>query len=248
MQSPELTPTQKDLLDTFWDTTVTAQVKIIRTVDGQPEFHAEERQMRPIDFKREDEEGFAFKHHEKDPFALPSPTYVNFRNLPEELTRKIAKEIANPPMPNLNPPTRFCTGIPEAGVPLGKAYAQVTGSQYVEILAKAQPEDGQRRVTAAESAPKATGYPKSLMIVDDLITEGHSKWEAIQPSEGLGYFVIGVAALIDREQGGRRFLVKQGYAVYTAFTFMQAIDYYRDTKRITEEQYKEAAHYQKLAA
>lgn len=246
--NPELTPTQKDLLNAFWDTTITAKVTIITMERGKPQFHTEDRQMRPIDFKREGEEGFAFKHHEKDPLTPPSPTYVRLGNLPDWLTRKVAMEIANAPLPNLAPPTRFSTGIPDAGVPLGKAYAEVVRSQYIDILSKVALEDGQRRVTAAENALLASGYPKSLMIVDDLITEGNSKWEAIQPSEGLGYFVVGVAALIDREQGGKRFLVKQGYAVYTAMTFMQTIEYYRDTRRITEEQYKEAAHYQKLAA
>lgn len=248
MKNPEMTPNQKELLDIMWDTTIQAKVILIRTVNGEPQFFTEERQMRPIDFKRPNEEGFAFKHHEQNPHAPPSPTYVNLRNLPQWLVRRIADEIAHPPLPNLNPPTRFSTGIPEAGVVLGQAYADITRNKYVPILAKISLDNNQRRIVAAVQAPPASGYPKSLMIVDDLITEGNSKLEAIQAAESLGYFVTGVSILIDRQQGGKRFLDKIGYKVYTAMTFMQAVGYFRDTKKITEQQFQQAVHYQKLAA
>jgi uridine monophosphate synthetase len=56
-----------------------------------------------------------------------------------------------------------------------------------------------------------------VVVLDDLITTGASKLEAIAPLEELGLQVKDVVVLIDREQGGREDLEKRGYRLHAVF-------------------------------
>jgi len=52
------------------------------------------------------------------------------------------------------------------------------------------------------------------LVVDDLITRGDSKLEAIAPLEEAGLSVHDVVVLIDREQGGADDLSRRGYKLH----------------------------------
>lgn len=52
-----------------------------------------------------------------------------------------------------------------------------------------------------------------VVIVEDVITTGHSTQDAIVAVESEGGRVLGVLAVVDREDGGRAALERAGYAV-----------------------------------
>lgn len=52
-----------------------------------------------------------------------------------------------------------------------------------------------------------------VVIVEDVITTGHSTQDAIVAVESQGGRVLGVLAVVDREDGGRAALERAGYAV-----------------------------------
>ncbi len=58
----------------------------------------------------------------------------------------------------------------------------------------------------------------AVVVVEDVITSGGSALEAIATLETAGGTVLGVLAVVDREEGGRRRLVEAGYAVHALTT------------------------------
>ncbi|MFN2571701.1 MAG: orotate phosphoribosyltransferase [Gemmatimonadales bacterium] len=55
------------------------------------------------------------------------------------------------------------------------------------------------------------GYP--VMIVEDVLTTGSSAREAISAVEKEGGHILGVMAVVDREEGGREAIERTGYLV-----------------------------------
>jgi len=57
-----------------------------------------------------------------------------------------------------------------------------------------------------------------VVVVEDVITSGGSARKAIEAVEAAGGRVLGVLAVVDREQGGREALVQAGYSVVSITT------------------------------
>jgi len=68
----------------------------------------------------------------------------------------------------------------------------------------------------------ATGMP--VVIVEDVITTGGSAHEAIVAVESEGGQVLGVLAVVDREEGGRAVLEQAGYAVDALVTASELLE------------------------
>lgn len=59
---------------------------------------------------------------------------------------------------------------------------------------------------------------ESVVIVEDVVTTGGSALQAIEKVEASGLKVRGVAAIIDRLEGGREAFAARGYPLQTLFT------------------------------
>jgi orotate phosphoribosyltransferase len=57
-----------------------------------------------------------------------------------------------------------------------------------------------------------------VVIVEDVVTSGGSSLKAISRAEEEGLTVLGVVTLVDREEGGRENIEKQGYWLKSIFT------------------------------
>ncbi len=237
----ELTEKQRQLADEMFTTSVFG--KVIRrheNDDGTYRFEEIERNIHVIDFPLHPGE-FIFKHHEKNPGFPPSPIMVNLRHLPDELLQKITETMNEIPL-EVSPD--FVTGIPRAGIPLATAYSTLSGIPFIEVFEK-KGTSTERQIAAKADLAKQDG--KTLLIVDDLITQGASKIEAIKAAEGVGFKVLGIIVLLDREEGGSTTLRDQGYKVYFALTLMQILDYYLETGKITQERYNGILEYLRLS-
>jgi orotate phosphoribosyltransferase len=62
-----------------------------------------------------------------------------------------------------------------------------------------------------------------VVVVEDVITSGASALQAIRVLEDAGARVLGVLAVVDREEGGRGKIESEGYAVETLFTARQLL-------------------------
>lgn len=230
---------QQALAETLLDTKITAKV-LRRHPDGDGfKFEEVVRETHPFDLEAQDGE-FALKIHDKVPDAPLSPFYISLRNLPEELLELVAKTIDEiTPKEGLD----FCTGIPRAGIPLALAYSKVSGVPFVDIMTKTGEPGTTRQIVAKGESTQGVG--KKIIIVDDLITHALTKLEAIKAAESLGYEVIGVALLFDREQGGVEELKKLGYQVYSVLKLSETLEYFLEKGKVSQEKYNQIQEYLK---
>jgi orotate phosphoribosyltransferase len=63
----------------------------------------------------------------------------------------------------------------------------------------------------------------AIVVVEDVITSGASALQAIRVLEEAGARVLGVLAIVDREEGGRGKIESEGYAVEALFTARQLL-------------------------
>lgn len=232
-----MTEDQKKLADLLWDTKTQAKVRRRKqNPDGSFEFYTIVRDTHPIDFRIDPGE-FVFKHHEKIPDAPLSPMYINLRSLPQNLIESIAQTLAKIKLDGV---PDFISGIPKAATPIAEAYSKITNIPLVTIFDKL---DGEAKRSVISHADAPDGAGKKLLIIDDLITKGNSKIEAFKIAESLGYKIVALLVLFDRQEGGVEQLEKIGYKVYSAIKLKPTLEYYLESGKITKEQYKETMDY-----
>lgn len=67
------------------------------------------------------------------------------------------------------------------------------------------------------------GAGQRALVIEDVITSGGSALQACEAVEAEGGTVVGVLALIDREEGGRERIEERGYPVVTAFRISELL-------------------------
>ena len=109
-------------------------------------------------------------------------------------------------------------GIPYAGLPLAVATSLAGGVPLVYPRREEKGYGTKRRI-------EGTFAPgEHVVVIDDIITDGASKFEAIEPLESAGLVVRDLVILIDREQGGRERLAEKGYTLHAILTISQCFD------------------------
>lgn len=109
-------------------------------------------------------------------------------------------------------------GIPEAGIPLATAVGYETNRPLIQPRAKIK-EHGKGKSIEGDWKPG-----DKVAIIDDLVTKGDSKIEAIEQFKAAELEVVGFYLLIDREMGGKELVEKAGYSVDIAMTITEVFD------------------------
>ena len=120
--------------------------------------------------------------------------------------------------------------IPYAALPIGTTVSLELGCPLI-YPRKEVKGYGTRRAVEGEFQKG-----ERVVVLDDLITTGASKLEAIAPLEGLGLQVEDVVVLIDREQGGREYLEERGYRLHAVFGLGEMLDVLAQHGRISTAQ------------
>ncbi len=100
--------------------------------------------------------------------------------------------------------------LPYAALPIGTAVSLETGLPMI------YPRKEAKSYGTGQAIEGSYRPGNRAVLLDDLITTGGSKLEAIASLEGAGLIVEDVIVLIDREQGGRRELAEAGYRLHAA--------------------------------
>lgn len=121
--------------------------------------------------------------------------------------------------------------IPYAALPIGTAVALVTGRPLVYPRREVKQHGTRQAIEGAYSAGE------TVAVVDDLISAGDSKLEAIAPLEEAGLVVRDVVVLIDRQGGGAEVLRDRGYSLHSVLTLTELADVLAAEGRMTGEEH-----------
>lgn len=84
---------------------------------------------------------------------------------------------------------------------------------------------------------------EKVVLIDDMITTGASKIEAIKTLVNSGLKIKDVVVLFDREQGGKEFLEKRDLALYSVFTLKDWLIVLLKYHKITSEDFKNVVNF-----
>lgn len=149
--------------------------------------------------------------------GILSPVYVDFRGLISnpQLLQEVGRALG---MVARQIGCDRVAGIPYAGLPLGVAASMA--SNIPMIYPRKEVKDyGTRKLIEG-----AYSEGEKVLVIDDIITDGASKIEAIKPLEEAGLVVKDVLIILDREQGGNKVLAKAGYQLHSLGTLSQVLD------------------------
>ena len=149
--------------------------------------------------------------------GLTSPFYVDLRLLPShpDVLRLSAITLAQ-----VITGLRYdrLAAIPYAGLPIGTALALHLNKPMI-FPRKERKEYGTAQLVEGEF-----NSGERALVIDDLITRGDSKLEAIAPLRNVGLQVSDVAVLLDRQSGGVQTLASAGIAVHAVLRLSEMLD------------------------
>jgi orotate phosphoribosyltransferase len=176
--------------------------------------------------------------------AVHSPVHVNLRLLvskPTALQRaaRVIRDEVEARRRMLNPqvaPFQLVAGVPFGGLHLATAFSLRAKVPLIYL-----------RTRRPKSAQIEGLYEpgQTVLIIDDLITGGHSIVDTAERLEKAGLQVRDALVLVDRQQGGRQRLKRHGINLISVLTLEVVLNYLMSSERISEEWYRRSLDYLK---
>jgi len=132
--------------------------------------------------------------------------------------------------------------IPYAALPIGTAVSLRTGMPLIYP---------RREVKDYGTARPIEGYfvkGERAVVLDDLVTTGASKLEAVNVLRDAGLEVSDIVVLIDRSQGAREELGEADLQLHAAYTLAEIIQVLAENERIDGEEYQRVVRWMEEAA
>jgi uridine monophosphate synthetase len=127
--------------------------------------------------------------------------------------------------------------IPYAALPIGAVVALITGRPMIYPRKEVKGYGTGRAIEGLYQAGE------TAVVLDDVISSGASKREAIAPLESAGLIVRDVVVLVDRQGGGAADLAAAGYRLHAVLTLSQIASDLAAAGRISPAQAQAVLHY-----
>nr|BAA31359.2 OMPDCase-OPRTase [Trypanosoma cruzi]BAA74523.1 OMPDCase-OPRTase [Trypanosoma cruzi] len=161
-----------------------------------------------------------------------SPIYLDLRRLVTHpsILRVVAREYAN-----VLRTLQFdrLVGLPYAALPIATAISLEMNIPLVYPRREAK--------SYGTKAAIEGDYKKGdrVVVIDDIVTTGGTKLEAIEKLKAAGLEIVSIVVLIDREMGAKKFLGSLGYELEAVVTLSQLLPLWRQAGAITQQQMKD---------
>ena len=119
-------------------------------------------------------------------------------------------------------------GIPYTALPMTTALSLLSGVPMI------YPRKEQKGYGTKKQIEGIFHPGERALVIDDLITQGHSKFETFQVLEEVGLQVKDVVVLIDREQGGKQLLEERGYRLHALLSIYEILQRLLDQGKIDQ--------------
>lgn len=165
-----------------------------------------------------------------------SPFYIDLRILishPEALARVgrgLLQRVAGVSYDRL-------AGIPYAGLPIAVAMSLISGKPLIYARKEAK-EYGTKQRIEGEFRPG-----ERVLVVDDVITSGSAKLEAIAPLREASLVVEDVAVVVDRQERGGRVLEQAGLKLHSLLRVDALLDHLHDAGAVAEPDLRRAREF-----
>jgi orotate phosphoribosyltransferase/uridine monophosphate synthetase len=174
--------------------------------------------------------------------AIHSPIYLNLRLLiskPAALQRaaRVIRDEVDARQRMLNPqvaPFQLVAGVPFGGLHLATAFSLAAKVPLIYVY------PGQLKNGQIEGLHEPG---QSVLIIDDLITGGHSILDAARCLTDAGLRIRDVVVLLDRQQGGRELLRQHNMNLISLLTLEVVLNYLMSSGKISEEWYRRSLDY-----